>query len=746
MVAGIIGLLLISQSGLAAASPKAIIMHGTLRAANGQLLRGMPLNIGKSNSQAVNDLGKNISMLRQFRDSLHSNTCRICFFDPRSAASGGAASALTMSQVMSYTDAIVNNAESLGLYIIIDYHGFTQYPWDSVSAWDPRLWWGAMAPRYKDKPWVMYELFNEPCGAPPGPVLQTAAIYKIVRQAAPNSIVLHISTMQITDSWVIALKALALQCGFDWKAGNDVFAYHPYGGSRSVYMKELLTSGVPSMCTEWDYVETGYNPPIIDSCVRTGELFERNAISWIDWHDWRATDALYNGKKYLLPDALAKGYAWWTNVPLSSPANLTVQASGSYSATLRWNRATAVGNGFLRYYVYRDGREIAGLIDTTFTDTGLQESTTYAYQVTVHSVGGIESARLPPASVTMLADHTQPALSLVSGAGDGRLVRVFFNEPVEQAGAQTASNFTIDNGVSISAATLAADRRTVTLTTSALLKNVTYTLAVNNIRDRAASPNSIAPNTSAAFQYTEGITRIRLYLRPNYSAPTYMRMMEGTIEATNGSPASGPFTTLATLPLSAPAMGWTEITTFDHFDIGYRYVRYHSPYKSFYNIGEMELYSGAAKATGTPFGSAGTIAASDYTRPFDGNTATYFDCSQSESVWAGLDIQGWFAAGARGWQKASDAPGMTTLRLRCGGAIVDINAPRSAIAGAVRVALYNLRGALVRTLTARAHGDGSAAMVADDGGATLARGQYVVRITTDSGESAGMMIVGDIAR
>ena len=64
-----------------------------------------------------------------------------------------------------------------------------------------------------------------------------------------------------------------------------------------------------------------------------------------------------------------------------------------------------------------------------------------------------------------------------------------------------ASNYAIDNGISLSGATLEPDLKTVILVTSALLEDVTYTLTVNGVRDRANSPNTIAPNSTATFTY-----------------------------------------------------------------------------------------------------------------------------------------------------------------------------------------------------------------------------------------------------
>ncbi len=97
------------------------------------------------------------------------------------------------------------------------------------------------------------------------------------------------------------------------------------------------------------------------------------------------------------------------------------------------------------------------------------------------------------------ADTTPPALSSVTSEGDPNAVSVLYSEAVEQTSAEATGNYAIDNGVTISGATLEADGRIVTLATSALTTGITYTLTVNNVTDLSA--NVIAPNSQQSFQY-----------------------------------------------------------------------------------------------------------------------------------------------------------------------------------------------------------------------------------------------------
>jgi hypothetical protein len=113
------------------------------------------------------------------------------------------------------------------------------------------------------------------------------------------------------------------------------------------------------------------------------------------------------------------------------------------------------------------------------------------------SLAATDTAEL---TVTVI-DTTPPTLISVE-ASMGTEVVVLFSEPIEQASAETITNYAIDQGISISAATLDTDLKTVYLTVSPLSEEITYTLTANNIKDRATPPNTIAPDTAETFIYS----------------------------------------------------------------------------------------------------------------------------------------------------------------------------------------------------------------------------------------------------
>jgi hypothetical protein len=84
---------------------------------------------------------------------------------------------------------------------------------------------------------------------------------------------------------------------------------------------------------------------------------------------------------------------------------------------------------------------------------------------------------------------------------DANHITVRFSEKVGKATAEVASNYSISGGVAVTSASLGTDDQTVTLTTSAIASNTTYTVTCNNVEDlvgnviRAGSERSFTSGT-----------------------------------------------------------------------------------------------------------------------------------------------------------------------------------------------------------------------------------------------------------
>jgi len=93
-------------------------------------------------------------------------------------------------------------------------------------------------------------------------------------------------------------------------------------------------------------------------------------------------------------------------------------------------------------------------------------------------------------------DSLPPAIASVV-AQDNTHVVVTFSKPVENAAA-TPSNFGI-SGLTISAASISADKKKIVLTTSAMTNLQTYMLAVSNVKDRTTPQHTIVAGSTKQF-------------------------------------------------------------------------------------------------------------------------------------------------------------------------------------------------------------------------------------------------------
>lgn len=187
----------------------------------------------------------------------------------------------------------------------------------------------------------------------------------------------------------------------------------------------------------------------------------------------------------------------------SMPSTVTANTVSGSQIDITWTSASDPESGINRYKVYRNGTLMSNEPTTTsFSDTGLTEGATYSYEVSAVNGAQIEGAKSsPPISATTSADTTPPSIVSAAASGGGMTVVIVFDEPVELLSANDSGNYSINNGISISTASLGADFKTVTLATSIQVENVPYSLTVNNIKDRATTPNVIPSNTSVVYSF-----------------------------------------------------------------------------------------------------------------------------------------------------------------------------------------------------------------------------------------------------
>jgi len=187
-----------------------------------------------------------------------------------------------------------------------------------------------------------------------------------------------------------------------------------------------------------------------------------------------------------------------TNVPAFSPATFTVSASGSgipaSELQYQWQRSDGLG-GFTN---------VPGApMTASYTTPVLLESDSGSQWRAIVKSSGAAGVTSPAASVTVF-DTTAPTIVSASiPTGSVQHVFITFSEPVASGSADVAANYTITNssGVSIpvTSAAFAVDTKTILLGTASPLAAGLYGVVVNNVRDRATTPNTIAANSAKSF-------------------------------------------------------------------------------------------------------------------------------------------------------------------------------------------------------------------------------------------------------
>jgi poly(3-hydroxybutyrate) depolymerase len=188
--------------------------------------------------------------------------------------------------------------------------------------------------------------------------------------------------------------------------------------------------------------------------------------------------------------------------PPSRPGAPKAVDVADHAVKLAWAPAADDESGVGCYRVCRDGKPIAATTRPAFTDTGLAESTRYAYAVEAVNTKHLASARSPAAAVTTKADGSPPNVAAILTGGPVTVVRVRFDEGVDKASAEDVNHYAVA-GLAVKSAALEADGRTVRLTTAPMSPETHYTLKVSGVRDLAKRPHALRP-TSRPFAYEPG--------------------------------------------------------------------------------------------------------------------------------------------------------------------------------------------------------------------------------------------------
>ncbi|HIG29170.1 MAG TPA: hypothetical protein EYQ50_15835 [Verrucomicrobiales bacterium] len=145
---------------------------------------------------------------------------------------------------------------------------------------------------------------------------------------------------------------------------------------------------------------------------------------------------------------------------------------------------------------FKDGVKIAGADVATLTiesPTVADDFSTYKVKAT-NSQGSVES---PLANLLVSPDIDLPVLNgILAGIIDPNIISLTFSEKVTGSSAGNASNYSINNGVTVDSAELQDDGITAVLHTTGIDdSSADYTITVQAVADLAENPNTIETTT-----------------------------------------------------------------------------------------------------------------------------------------------------------------------------------------------------------------------------------------------------------
>jgi uncharacterized repeat protein (TIGR03806 family) len=176
------------------------------------------------------------------------------------------------------------------------------------------------------------------------------------------------------------------------------------------------------------------------------------------------------------------------------PSNVSIPERSNTSFSL-----LVTNQGPVAYQWAVNGTNLTGVAGTrsvlNVTNVSLALNNGQIYRCVVSNPSG--SVTSAPAMLTVIPDTNAPTLLFAGNAGLTNVV-VRFSEGVESGTAANPTNYSLAPGIAVFAATL-TDPQTVTLSTGPLTLSNNYTLTVNNVRDLAGTPNTIAPHSQITF-------------------------------------------------------------------------------------------------------------------------------------------------------------------------------------------------------------------------------------------------------
>jgi uncharacterized repeat protein (TIGR03806 family) len=232
---------------------------------------------------------------------------------------------------------------------------------------------------------------------------------------------------------------------------------------RRYYLEAIMQEGGggDNLCVRWQMPDGAFEEPLTASSAAGTRLIPCTGIASTPGFFYQPTNA---------------------SVAESANATFSLLATNQSPMTYQWQRS---------------GTNLPGATQSLLVASNtsyLADNGKVFRCVVSNAFGAVTSS---PATLTVVADITPP--SLVSAINqDQTHITIIFSEALEVASATNAANYSVNGGITVQGAAL-VNAQTVSLTATSLTLSNNYTVTVNQVRDRASIPNTIATNSQISF-------------------------------------------------------------------------------------------------------------------------------------------------------------------------------------------------------------------------------------------------------
>ncbi len=349
--------------------------------ADGDIFRGASIWLWKA--KIINNFSE---LAYAFEESYYQmladscvNSIRLAIYDPGMNSGGYMATDYSnpsdVAWFLEYVDSVVNYASKYNMNVLVNYHDVGRYRGEygdgsATTIGYLKDFWTAVAPHYKDRTHVFYEIVNEPafgCSNFTNELFDSVIVaYDLARSFAPETHMnLFTFTAAVGKDWDETTMWDAMQ-RFDTRYPDHVdwtkasVGFHPYTTDYRTSDPILNTmANYPVINTEANFpCEQSIHDQVLEADAQCqeldGEIFinqtmERLGISWFQ-HKTAGVNLFNNNWSLILQDARAKGYLWCNDtsyvLTTNNDGNGTVSltpSSGTYAPNSNV-QATAVNN------------------------------------------------------------------------------------------------------------------------------------------------------------------------------------------------------------------------------------------------------------------------------------------------------------------------------------------------------------------------------------------------------------------